>query len=367
MADNTIASPSGDVIRDLARQSGTIKTQVVQLDLGGASANAEVLITAGQQVMSASVPVVLASNQSAVPVSLASTTVTGSVAVTGTFFQATQPVSIASMPTTPVTGTFFQATQPVSGTFFQATQPVSAAALPLPTGASTETTLAALNTKLPAGTNSTTSGTLTASDAVVGVPDGNGTLLTGTSTAGSIVSIAVGDGLEAWTMLLNGYVSGAIYTEASNDSTNGTDGNWVVIKGRRTGTTPGVESVVYAMVASGYYRGNCAGFKYLRARLIGGTGATVQFMLSTGSGASFLNSGIPGGFSNIGTVGIDQSKPGISNGVQVNSDQGQLTMLTLILLELRVMNTVLHATLNARDDLDALRADAFNSGSNLIQ
>lgn len=36
--------------------------------------------------------------------------------VSGTFYQATQPVSIAAMPTTPVTGTFFQATQPVSGT-----------------------------------------------------------------------------------------------------------------------------------------------------------------------------------------------------------------------------------------------------------
>lgn len=35
-------------------------------------------------------------------------------AVTGTFWQATQPVSIASMPSTPVTGTFWQATQPVS-------------------------------------------------------------------------------------------------------------------------------------------------------------------------------------------------------------------------------------------------------------
>jgi len=41
-----------------------------------------------------------------------------------------------------VTGAFFQATQPVSGTFWQATQPVSAASLPLPTGASTEATLA---------------------------------------------------------------------------------------------------------------------------------------------------------------------------------------------------------------------------------
>ena len=36
--------------------------------------------------------------------------------VSGTFWQATQPVSIATMPTTPVTGTFWQATQPVSGT-----------------------------------------------------------------------------------------------------------------------------------------------------------------------------------------------------------------------------------------------------------
>lgn len=47
--------------------------------------------------------------------------------VTGTFYQATQPVSIATMPTTPVTGTFWQATQPVS-----------AASLPLPSGAATD-------------------------------------------------------------------------------------------------------------------------------------------------------------------------------------------------------------------------------------
>jgi len=37
-----------------------------------------------------------------------------SLAVTGTFFQGTQPVSIAAMPTTAVTGTFWQAIQPVS-------------------------------------------------------------------------------------------------------------------------------------------------------------------------------------------------------------------------------------------------------------
>lgn len=50
--------------------------------------------------------------------------ISGSVAVTGTFFQATQPVSIAN----PVA---------VTGTFWQVTQPISAASLPLPTGAGT--------------------------------------------------------------------------------------------------------------------------------------------------------------------------------------------------------------------------------------
>ncbi len=43
------------------------------------------------------------------------TKLNASLAVTGTFWQATQPVSIASMPTTPVTGTFWQTTQPISG------------------------------------------------------------------------------------------------------------------------------------------------------------------------------------------------------------------------------------------------------------
>lgn len=57
-----------------------------------------------------------------------------SLAVTGTFWPATQPVSIA-------------ASVAVTGAFFQSTQPVSAAALPLPAGASTEATLALIKAK----------------------------------------------------------------------------------------------------------------------------------------------------------------------------------------------------------------------------
>jgi hypothetical protein len=71
-------------------------------------------------------------------VTLASTTITGSVATTGTYWQATQPVSVSSMPSTPVTGTFFQATQPVSGSVsvgnFPATQPISGSVSVVPLG-----------------------------------------------------------------------------------------------------------------------------------------------------------------------------------------------------------------------------------------
>lgn len=62
---------------------------------------------------------------------------------------------------------------PVSGTFWQATQPVSAASLPLPTGAATQTTLAAIETALGAtltvdgsGVTQPVSGTVSVSGSV---------------------------------------------------------------------------------------------------------------------------------------------------------------------------------------------------------
>ena len=79
--------------------------------------------------------------------------------------------------------------------------------------------------------NVTVTGSLTASDAVVVAPTGDGALLSGASTAGSIVAIAVPSGFESWTLLIKNRVSGAIYTEASTNSTNGTDGDWTALKG----------------------------------------------------------------------------------------------------------------------------------------
>ena len=143
----------------------------------------------------------------------------------------------------------------------------------------------------------------TAGDAVVAAPIGDGTLVSGTSTSGSIVSIPIPSGYTAWTALIKNWNNGTIYSEASFNSTDGTNGDWVEVKGRRTGTAPGTESVVYAFVANGYYRGNGAGFTYYRLRFIGAsTFPTAQIVLSNAMGATFLNSGIPQGSSVIGAV-----------------------------------------------------------------
>jgi hypothetical protein len=79
----------------------------------------------GSATSANSAPVVIASNQAAVPVS--------------------GPLTDVQLRTTPVpvSGTFYQATQPVSGTFYQATQPVSIAASVAVTGPLTDTQLRA--------------------------------------------------------------------------------------------------------------------------------------------------------------------------------------------------------------------------------
>jgi hypothetical protein len=90
----------------------------------------------------------------------------GSLAVTGTFWQATQPVS------GPLTDTQLRATAvPVSGSFYQATQPVSAASLPLPTGAAAEATLASVKTAVETLDNAI-AGTEMQVDVVAALPAG---------------------------------------------------------------------------------------------------------------------------------------------------------------------------------------------------
>ena len=94
----------------------------------------------GQETMAASLPVVIASDQTAFPVTVSSIPL---------------PTGAATETTLSAVNTKLPANLTVSSTRLLVdgsgvTQPVSAASLPLPTGAASETTLSALNTKIPA-------------------------------------------------------------------------------------------------------------------------------------------------------------------------------------------------------------------------
>lgn len=148
MSDNTPLSPGvgGDTIRDIDDGTG-VKTQVVMLNKGtvGAESFWDGTVTGAfltdAQIRATALPVSGTFFQATQPVSIAASVgVTGpltdaqlravAVPVSGTFFQGTQPVSIAASVavTGPLTDVQLRATAvPVSGTFFQGTQPVSLA------------------------------------------------------------------------------------------------------------------------------------------------------------------------------------------------------------------------------------------------
>ena len=74
MADNTLLNPGagGDTIRTLDRTgTGTPKTEVVQLDVGGPDPNAESLVTGGKQLRAKSIPIVWPSDEVPLPISWA--------------------------------------------------------------------------------------------------------------------------------------------------------------------------------------------------------------------------------------------------------------------------------------------------------
>ncbi len=92
-----------------------------------------------------------------------------------------------------VTGTFWQATQPVSGTFWQATQPVSLTSQPLPTGAATsaaqvtaQTSLTSIDGKLVNNATTTLQAVANASLATIDADLGSpiDTAYAGTGAAG---------------------------------------------------------------------------------------------------------------------------------------------------------------------------------------
>lgn len=148
-----------------------------------------------------------------------------------------------------------------------------------------------------------TSGTITAADAVVAAPSGNGTLVSGTSTAGSLVFLACPGGDSSWIIQVTGTFGGAtVYWEGSIDSTNGTDGNWTNVNGRQTGVVNTVLSG--STTLAGFYRGNTSGITYLRVRAVGGSGISItcKLRISAGPGAIFLNASLPAGTNRMGSM-----------------------------------------------------------------
>lgn len=130
--------------------------------------------TVGQKTMAASSPVVIASDQTAVAISAASLPLP-----TGAATETTLAAASAKLPATLGQKTM-TASLAVVVASDQTAVPISAASLPLPTGAATETTLAAASAKLPATLGQKA---MTASLAVVIASDQSAVPVSGTVTA----------------------------------------------------------------------------------------------------------------------------------------------------------------------------------------
>lgn len=295
----------------------------------------------GQATMANSTPVVLPSNQSAIPVTqsgawtvgqsgtwtmqpgnTANTTawlVTGAggtFPVTGTFWQATQPVSgpltdtqlrasafAVTVASTTITGSV-AVTGPLTDTQLRASAvPVSLASVP--THAVTLSSTTITNTVNVVDPDAVGTGSITAADAVVGAPAGTGVLLSGASTAGSYVALACPGGDSAWNVQLTGTFGGTtVYYETSLDSTDGLNGNWIAVNGRQTGV---VNTVLgNSTTTAGYFRGNTSGSVWMRVRAVGGAAINVaaKLRISAGTGSVFLNASIPAGTNYIGKTRI---------------------------------------------------------------
>lgn len=147
-------------------------------------------------------------------------------------------------------------------------------------------------------------GTLTATDAVVAAPAGDGALLTGTPSAGSSVSLTTPGGDSTWDVQLSGtFGGGTVYFEGSFDG--GT--SWLPLNGRQTGV---INTVLgFSATGAGAWRGNTSGVTNFRARVRGATSPSIAVTIraASGLGALFLNASIPAGSNTIGTVNVTPS------------------------------------------------------------
>ena len=293
MSNNTIlpvpsGATNGDTVRSLDRAG--IKTQVVQLDIGGAAA--ESLVTG------------------TMPVSGSITVANASLAVTGAFYQATQPVSLASTTITGTVTTTVSGSVAVTGTFWQATQPISAASLPLPAGAATETTLAAISTKTPALGQAAMAASqpVTIASNQTAISD-----ITATGTIAALnanVALAL-NGQSGSRVQITGTWVGTLQFEGTVDGTN-----WQSINAVQAGLT----TIPQTTTTNGVFSPTPAGFAQFRVTATAWTSgtATVNIRASVGGGGTYLNQNLPA-FAVIPAFKVDQTTPGTTNLVSIGT------------------------------------------------
>jgi hypothetical protein len=200
---------------------------------------------------------------------------------------------------------------PVSGPFYQATQPVSVAALPLPSGAATEATQASsMKQKNTASTTADFGRVMLAqrrdSDTAETTADGQYTTLkqdeagrlkvatqpsSMTPSVGSItangqnVSIKCGRiGNLSLSMVATSLVGHNVVFECSNNSTNGTDGNWYGVQAVRSNANI-CETASGVLTATPVYMWhvNVGDYSYFRVRATAHTSGTAAYILQPGS------------------------------------------------------------------------------------
>ena len=216
-------------------------------------------------------------------------------------------VAISPNNTVPVSGTFFQTTQPVSlATNTPTLQSGSTTAVTQATAANLNATVVGNGTfavqAVATQLDTNITGTISATDILAGIPAGGGVLISTAPTVSSFVSALVPGGTAQADIQITGTATGTYYFEASMDSTTGSDGNWIATNYRQTGITNTI--LGFSTLTGGVYRGAPSGFKYIRVRNVGGTTPSnpIIFRYSNGGGTTFLNASIPAGTNSIGTI-----------------------------------------------------------------
>lgn len=248
---------------------------------------------------------------------------------TGVRDAGTQRVTIATNDSVPVTGPLTDAqlravAVPVSGTVALGAGAAAIGSVTLGAALPAGTNLVGkvgIDQTTPVTTNGVfpvqvveASGTISALDAVVAAPGGAGAALGGASTAGSVVGFQVLGGEGTLTIQVSGGSwTGTLYFEGSNNATSATNGTWINVMAQRLGineTTLANGHTSAGGVTGSLYRLNCAGFAWVRVRLVGSvftSSSTVTMIHSPAKGVFTLAGSLPTGANTIGALVANQS------------------------------------------------------------